>query len=126
MVEGNEFTVHHLRFEAEALTPLALPAHAGPSIRGALWGALQRHFCPLSERETPDAGHKAVCPVCWLMATEKAESGRGPDVPRPYPLEPPLPHLPRPHWRPRPLEPGERSPFRLTPLPHAPHPLPPP
>ena len=48
MNERTDFAIHHLRFEVEALTPLVLPARAGPSIRGALWGALQRHFCPAS------------------------------------------------------------------------------
>jgi len=114
MMEESTFTVHHLRFEAEALTPLALPAHAGPSIRGALWGALQRHFCPLSAREAPDAGHKAVCPVCWLMATEKEGSARGRDVPRPYTVEAPLRGVPGVDWRPWRFEPGERFSFGLT------------
>jgi hypothetical protein len=90
MSENEQFAVHHLRFEVEALTPLALPAYAGPSIRGALFGALQRHFCPAAGMETPGAEHKAICPVCWLMATEKPGHGRGRDVPRPYTVEPPL------------------------------------
>jgi hypothetical protein len=89
MSEANDFTVHHLRFEVEALMPLLLPAHAGPSIRGALFGALQRHFCPAPAGEVT-AEHKAICPVCWLMATEKPQARRGRDVPRPYTVEPPV------------------------------------
>jgi hypothetical protein len=114
MHEGNEFAVHHLRFEVEALTTLVLPAHAGPSIRGALWGALQRHFCPLSERDAPDAAHKGICPVCWLMATEKEEGERGRDVPRPYTVEAPLCSVPGANWGPWHFEPGERLAFGLT------------
>jgi len=90
MTQRTDFAVHHLRFEVEALTLLLLPAHAGPSIRGALFDALRCHFCPLPARETPGADHKAICPVCWLMATENPDHGRGRDVPRPYAVEPPL------------------------------------
>jgi hypothetical protein len=90
MNENDPFTAHHLRFEVEAITPLLLPAFAGPSLRGALFAALQRHFCPAPPGQNPSAEHKALCPVCWLMATEKPESQRGQDVPRPYTLEPPV------------------------------------
>jgi len=107
------FTVHHLRFEVEALTPLLLPAYAGPSIRGALFSALRRHFCPAGADDTPSPEHKAVCPVCWLMATEIPGRHRGRDVPRPYTVEPPLSANgtdQRP-WR---IELGERFTFGLT------------
>jgi CRISPR/Cas system endoribonuclease Cas6 (RAMP superfamily) len=113
MTERSEFTVHHLRFEVEALTPLLLPAHAGPSIRGALWGALQRHFCPASQGETPDAVHKALCPVCWLMATDNPGYRTGRDVPRPYAVAPPLADEGG-AWRPWRFEPGQRFAFGLT------------
>lgn len=125
MNEHKQFTVHHLRFEVEARTPLVLPAHAGPSIRGALFGALQRHFCPVPATETPGAEHKAVCPVCWLMATDKPGYRTGRDVPRPYTVEPLLrpPFLSPPPgggdqggaiWRRWRFEPGERFAFGLT------------
>jgi len=113
MTEQTQFTVHHLRFEVQALTPLVLPAHAGPSIRGALWGALHRHFCPAPEGGTPDAAHKAICPVCWLMATEKPEGQRGRDVPRPYTVEPPLGIDPK-DWQAQYYEAGQRFAFGLT------------
>jgi len=78
MTECVSLTAHHLRFEVEALTPLLLPAYAGPSIRGALFGALTRHFCPALEREItvehvlavgdrkPDRQPRARCatPLC--------------------------------------------------------------
>jgi hypothetical protein len=113
MNEHRQFTVHHLRFEAEALTPLVLPAHAGPSIRGALFGALQRHFCPVPATETPGVEHKAVCPVCWLMATEREDHRTGRDVPRPYTVEP-LISATGDTWRPWRFEPGQRFAFGLT------------
>jgi len=108
-----DFTVHHLRFEVAAQTPLMLPAHAGPSIRGALFGALQRHFCPAPAASVSSAEHKAVCPVCWLMATDKPGHHRGRDVPRPYTVEPPVPADGK-TWRPRWFEAGERFTFGLT------------
>ena len=113
MNENGQFTVHHLRFEVEALTPLVLPAHAGPSIRGALFGALQHHFCPIPATETPDTEHKAVCPVCWLMATDKPGARTGRDVPRPYTVEPPV-RAEEGVWRPWRFEPGQRFAFGLT------------
>jgi hypothetical protein len=114
MNDIGQFTVHHLRFEVEALTPLVLPSHAGPSIRGALFSALQRHFCPVPHSETPSADHKAICPVCWLMATEKPGHDRGRDVPRPYTVEPPVTETEQDPWRAQCLEPGERFAFGLT------------
>jgi len=113
MDENRQFTAHHLRFEMEALTPLVLPAHAGPSIRGALFGALQRHFCPVPATETPGAEHKAVCPVCWLMATEKPGYRTGRDVPRPYTVEP-LISAPADTWQTWRFEPGQRFAFGLS------------
>ena len=113
MIEQTEFAVQHLRFTVEALTPLVLPAHAGPSLRGALFGALQRHFCPLPSSETPDAAHKAVCPVCWLMSTEKPAGQRGRDVPRPYTVEPPL-GIDENDWQAQYYEAGQRFTFGLT------------
>jgi hypothetical protein len=112
MSEHTEFTVHHLRFEVEARTPLLLPAHAGPSIRGALWGALRHHFCPASEQEVPPPEHAAHCPVCWLMATDKPDHPRGRDVPRPYTVEPPVDS--QAGWQARRFEPGQRFAFGLT------------
>lgn len=111
--EPASFTAHHLRFEVQARTPLLLPAYAGPSIRGALFGALRRHFCPGAASELESAEHNTFCPVCWLMATEKPENQRGRDVPRPYTVEPPLlreGYGERP-WR---CEPGDRFAFGLT------------
>ena len=104
------FTAHHLRFEVEMLTPLLLPAYAGSSIRGALFSALRHHFCPVPDDEVPSSEHKAVCPVCWLMATEKPQNNRGRDVPRPYTVEPPTPTDGASQW----FAPGERFTFGLT------------
>ncbi|MBN1657486.1 MAG: CRISPR system precrRNA processing endoribonuclease RAMP protein Cas6 [Anaerolineae bacterium] len=114
MNEQHPFTVHHLRFEVQALTPLVLPAHAGPSIRGALFAALQRHFCPIPATERPGAEHKAICPVCWLMATEKPDARTGQSVPRPYTVEPPLSEGKEPDGQGWHLDEGDRFSFGVT------------
>jgi len=114
----SDFTAHHIRFEAEPLTPLVLPAYAGPGIRAALFDALRHHFCPAPDSEARDAAHKAFCPACWLMATEKPEGDRGRDVPRPYAIEPPMDNERMGRWgedkASHYYQPGERFQFGLT------------
>ena len=105
MSERGVFTVHHLRFEVEAITPLALDAPAGPKLRAALYQAMGM-VCPLGGDANAPPEHKAACPVCWLLATEKPGDRGGKDLPRPVTIEPPLGHLQ--------LEPGERFSFGLS------------
>jgi len=99
------FTVHRFRFEVEAITPIAWYPYKGSSIRGALFGALRRHYCPAPD--DPDPAHSAVCPVCWLMAREEPGGARGKTPPRAYAVEPPLTERTR-------FEPGERFSFGIT------------
>jgi len=89
MNHPNAFTVHHLRFEVEATTPLALPPPAGSKLRAALYEALGM-VCPLGGDANAPPEHKAACPVCWLLATEKPGDTGGKDLPRPMTIEPPL------------------------------------
>jgi hypothetical protein len=103
----SSFRVHHLRFEVEATTPLVLVAPSGPKLRAALFDALGM-VCPLRGNANAPPEHKATCPVCWLLATEKPGHERGKDLPRPLTLEPPL-DLARPR-----LEAGERFAFGLS------------
>jgi hypothetical protein len=110
MNESNTFMVHHLRFEVEAVTPLALPPPAGPKLRAALYGALGL-VCPLGGDANAPPEHKAVCPVCWLLATEKPGDQRGKDLPRPLTIEPPLELPGIGDWR---LRIGERFSFGLS------------
>ncbi|MBZ0275861.1 MAG: CRISPR system precrRNA processing endoribonuclease RAMP protein Cas6, partial [Anaerolineae bacterium] len=50
---------------------------------------LSRNFC--SEPNGPQTpGHYERCPVCWLLAAEHRENGRGQDTPRPLTVEPPV------------------------------------
>jgi len=99
------FEVHHLRFEVEATTPLVLDAPAGPKLRAALFEALGM-VCPLGGNADAPPEHKAACPVCWLLATERPGDRGGKDLPRPITIEPPLKGLR--------LEPGERFSFGLS------------
>jgi hypothetical protein len=105
--ENSTFSVHHLRFEVETVTPLALPPPAGPKLRAALYQALGM-VCPLRGDANAPPEHKAACPVCWLLATEKPGDRGGKDLPRPVTLEPPL-DLKRGK-----MEPGERFSFGLS------------
>jgi hypothetical protein len=107
MNENSTFTVHHLRFEVEATTPLVLPPPAGPKLRAALYGALGM-VCPMRGDANAPPEHKAACPVCWLLATERPGDRGGKDLPRPVTVEPPL------DLRRARLQPGERFSFGLS------------
>ncbi len=80
--------VHHLRFEAQAREMASLGIQAGSALRGALYAALSRQFCP--DRQAAHLpGHKVACPVCRLLAAEDPTGERGQDLPRPLTIEPP-------------------------------------
>lgn len=83
------FSVHHLHFQVQAATPLAIDPPAGPKLRAALFDAMGL-VCPLGGDANAPPEHKAACPVCWLLATEKPGDKGGKDVPRPVAIEPPL------------------------------------
>lgn len=96
-----DFTATHFRFQVEAVTPVAFDDYTGSALRGAMVGALQRHFCPAQGQA--DLTHRAACPVCWLL-TYEATAG---DARRPYAVEPLL-------GRQRRFEPGQRFSFGMT------------
>lgn len=108
-----DLSVHHLWFTVEATTPIWLPGESGPSLRGALIGALRQHYCPdatfrpAGARIEENAEHRAMCPVCWLIAEEDARGERGRNIPRPYTIEPPL----RAGGR---IDPGDRFSFGVS------------
>jgi hypothetical protein len=109
----NDLTIHHLWITVEATTPIILPSESGPSIRGALVNSLRRHYCPdatlrpAGSRIEADAGHRAICPVCWLIAMEDESANRGRNVQRPYTIEPPPGSPVR-------IEPGEQLSFGVS------------
>ncbi len=79
------FAVHRLRFTVEVQTPLELSPWPGGNIRGALLGALRRHYCLYPD--DPDPGHSARCPACWLIAREDPSWRWGRTPARPYTIE---------------------------------------
>ncbi|HEX5414283.1 MAG TPA: CRISPR system precrRNA processing endoribonuclease RAMP protein Cas6 [Chloroflexota bacterium] len=108
-----DLSIHHLRCTVEAVSPILLPAESGSAIRGALVNALRQHYCPdatlrLSKGgPEADAMHRAMCPVCSLIADEDAEATRGRNIPRPYTIEPPTPRSGR-------VEPGQQISFGVS------------
>src|SRR5437870_8473657 len=89
-----DLTIHHLRFTCTAQTAIVIGANKGAAFRGALLGALRKHYCPAAPtRRGIDSGgdpaHLALCPVCSLIAAEN-DGGRGKDPPRAYSIQPPL------------------------------------
>lgn len=85
-------TVYHLRFSVRAHEFTSFGSQPGSAIRGALYQALSRQYCP-DTLLTHLPGHQSACPVCWLLATEDPESSRGRNLPRPLTIEPPSPDL---------------------------------
>ncbi len=80
-----QFTVYRLWFTVEVETPLELPPWPGSALRGALLGALRRHYCIAPD--DPDPGHSMRCPVCWLMAREDPDWRWGKTPARPYTID---------------------------------------
>ncbi len=107
------FTVHRLWFTVEVQTALELPPWPGSALRGALLGALRRHYCIAPN--DPDPGHSMRCPVCWLMAREDSDWRWGKTPARPYTIDlDPIHHALGHRYRP-----GERFGFGITLFGHA-------
>lgn len=84
-------TVQHLRFRVRADETIYFENEPGAALRGALYEALSKNFCSEAfgfESRTPH--HQTTCPVCWLLAAEDPQAGRGQNIPRPLTLQPPL------------------------------------
>lgn len=99
-------TNYHLRFTARAETTITFDAFKGSALRGAFATALRHTFCPDARADMVDSMHRALCPVCRLLAAEADDTGMG-DVRRPYAMQPPL--LPK-----RVFERGECFAFGIT------------
>ncbi len=81
-------TAHHIRVTVQVTMPMLFHDFKGSALRGAMVSVLRHSFCPEWRAARTDAFHKAVCPVCQLLALENDESIPG-DVRRPYALTPP-------------------------------------
>ncbi len=80
--------VYHIQFEVESEQTVEFGRLAGSALRGALYHALSRQFCPdAGTRHLPR--HQAACPVCWLLATEDPAQQRGRNLPHPLAIRPP-------------------------------------
>lgn len=100
---------YHLRITMEAQTAVGLGEHKGAALRGALIGALRRHYCTapaLSPHDGARQAHVQECPACRLVAAEDVTRTRGLNPPRAYVIDPPL----DPRTR---LAPGDRLVFGL-------------
>lgn len=79
---------HHIRVTVEATSPIRFHEFKGSALRGSMVTVMRRTFCPEWRAEQTDPAHRAVCPVCQLLALENDQSIPG-DVRRPYALIPP-------------------------------------
>lgn len=81
-------TAHHIRVTVQVTTPMRFHDFKGSALRGAMVTVMRRTFCPEWRAERTDTLHRALCPVCQLLALENDERIPG-DVRRPYALIPP-------------------------------------
>lgn len=82
-----KLNLYPLRLTLTAKEPIALDAHPGSALRGALFNALLRRFC-MNPAATmcSECPLNATCPVAGLVAPLRDENPRGRDVPRPFVL----------------------------------------
>jgi hypothetical protein len=80
-------SLYPLRLTLTTKEPIALDAHPGSAVRGALFNALLRRFC--ANPTAPSCAAcplNASCPVAGLVAPLRDENPRGRDIPRPFVL----------------------------------------
>lgn len=80
-----DFTIYHLRFTVEAITPILFNEFKGSTLRGAWDSYMQKAYCGAPPQARSDPLHQAMCPVCYLTNRETGSETR-----RPYALQPPL------------------------------------
>jgi CRISPR-associated endoribonuclease Cas6 len=81
----NGLVIYPVRLTLTATEPIALDAHPGSALRGALFNALLRRFC--ANPTAPSCAEcplNATCPVAGLVAPLRDENPRGRDIPRPF------------------------------------------
>jgi hypothetical protein len=82
-------TMHRLVFTLETHDQVEFAVQVGSQLRGALYNSLRHQYCSAPNGKH-DPTQAEFCPVCWLMAREDSDSGRGKDVPRAFTLIPPM------------------------------------
>ena len=97
-----DLTIHHIRFVAEATTPIVMESFKGSAIRGAWQSYISRAYCGAPPRIKATPEHQAICPVCYLTNRDTGSESR-----RPFALRPPLSRQAR-------YEPGERFHFTFS------------
>ena len=113
-----DLNLYPLRLTLTAKEPIALDAHPGSALRGAIFNALLRRFCAnLTAPSCAECPLNATCPVAGLVAPLRDENPRGRDIPRPFVLaadwdtSPNTPTAPAEGQR---FAPGDTLRFRIT------------
>ncbi|MBN1427116.1 MAG: CRISPR system precrRNA processing endoribonuclease RAMP protein Cas6 [Anaerolineae bacterium] len=78
-----------LEFKLEATSFLQFGRQPGGQLRGALYGALRNHACPVRSASDITPDHTAVCPVCALLSPRDEGGARGYTPPPPFTIKPP-------------------------------------
>lgn len=107
--------LYPLRLTLTATEPIALDAHPGSAVRGALFNALLRRFC--ANPTAPSCAAcplNATCPVAGLVAPLRDENPRGRDIPRPFVLAAEWDSDTNDATSPRRFAPGDILRFRVT------------
>jgi hypothetical protein len=120
----NALLLYPLRLTLTATEPIALDAHPGSALRGAIFNALLRRFC--ANPTAPSCAAcplNATCPVAGLVAPLRDENPRGRDIPRPFvlaadwtPTTPTVPvtNVPATAQQTQRFAPGDTLRFRIT------------
>lgn len=98
---------HRFQFRCLARATVMLGEHKGSAVRG-MFAETVRQYC---EQPNVASCHQcelvAICPVAHLVSPVEEAGRRGPDVPRPYSIQPPLDRRTR-------YETGDQMEFGLT------------
>lgn len=99
------------RLEFTVETPLALPAYAGSTLRGAFGGALRATSCMTKQKTCDACPLIATCPYALVFETRPPAAGHAlqkfSQVPHPYVIEPPA-------WGEKAYAPGDALAFHLV------------
>lgn len=99
------------RLDFTVATPLALPAYAGSTLRGAFGGALRATACMTRQKTCDACPLLRTCPYAAIFETPPPVAGHAlqkfTQVPHPYLIEPP-------HWGEKTYAPGDTLSFHFV------------